>query len=90
MKLTTVLASNLLPISILTQACSVTQNVKITFFGFPDNSPKKSDAIKYNCGRGFHAGGSLPIPILILFLTASPLPQTKANPAIFCHRDWHF
>jgi len=39
-------------------ACSVTGNVKTTFYGVPDNDPAGSDAIAFSCGaRGFHAGG---------------------------------
>ncbi|KAI1429598.1 hypothetical protein F5Y12DRAFT_727050 [Xylaria sp. FL1777] len=40
-------------------ACSVTGNVKTTFYGVPDNDPAGSDAIAYSCSsRGFHAGGT--------------------------------
>jgi hypothetical protein len=40
-------------------ACSITSNVKVTFYGVPDNDPAGSDAIAYSCGsRGFHAGGT--------------------------------
>lgn len=39
------------------QACSTKSNVKVTFFGYPDNDPP-SGQIAYNCGRGFTAGGS--------------------------------
>ncbi|KAI1310176.1 hypothetical protein F5Y03DRAFT_347164 [Xylaria venustula] len=40
-------------------ACSVTGNVKTTFYGVPDNDPPGSDAIAYSCSsRGAHAGGT--------------------------------
>ncbi|KAH8166702.1 hypothetical protein CIB48_g1552 [Xylaria polymorpha] len=40
-------------------ACSVTGNVKTTFYGVPDNDPAGSDAIAFSCSsRGFHAGGT--------------------------------
>ncbi|KAJ2982698.1 hypothetical protein NUW58_g1748 [Xylaria curta] len=39
-------------------ACSITRNVKTTFYGVPDNDPAGSDAIAYSCSaRGYHAGG---------------------------------
>ena len=41
------------------QACSTKSNVKVTFFGYPDNDPP-SGQIAYNCGRGFTAGGFIP------------------------------
>lgn len=41
------------------QACSTKSNVKVTFFGYPDNDPP-SGQIAYNCGRGFTAGGYIP------------------------------
>lgn len=37
-------------------SCQVQANWKITFFGYPDNSPAGAD-IAFNCGRGFTAGG---------------------------------
>lgn len=37
-------------------SCQVQTNWKITFFGYPDNSPPSGD-IAFNCGRGFAAGG---------------------------------
>lgn len=43
----------------LATACSVTSNVKVTFYGVPDNDPAGSDAIAYSCSsRGYHAGGT--------------------------------
>ncbi|KAI0408037.1 hypothetical protein F4802DRAFT_550283 [Xylaria palmicola] len=40
-------------------ACSITGNVKTTFYGVPDNDPAGSDAIAFSCSsRGFHAGGT--------------------------------
>ena len=37
-------------------SCQVQTNWKITFFGYPDNSPPGGD-IAFDCGRGFTAGG---------------------------------
>lgn len=37
-------------------SCEVQTNWKITFFGYPDNSPAGGD-IAFDCGRGFTAGG---------------------------------
>lgn len=37
-------------------SCQVQTNWKITFFGYPDNSPAGAD-IAFDCGRGFTAGG---------------------------------
>lgn len=37
-------------------SCQVQTNWKITFFGYPDNSPPSGD-IAFDCGRGFAAGG---------------------------------
>lgn len=40
------------------QGCSVVSNVKITFYGAPDNDPP-GDATAYPCGsRNYHAGGT--------------------------------
>lgn len=36
--------------------CSTPGNYKVTFYGYPDNSPPGAD-IAYNCGRGNKAGG---------------------------------
>lgn len=44
------------------QACSTESNVKVTFFGYPDNDPP-SGQIAYNCGRGFTAGGYIPFSL---------------------------
>ena len=38
------------------RSCQVQTNWKITFFGYPDNSPAGGD-IAFDCGRGFTAGG---------------------------------
>ena len=39
------------------QGCSVVSDVKITYYGSPDNDPP-GDATAYDCGgRDYHAGG---------------------------------
>lgn len=39
-------------------ACSVVSNVKVTFYGYPDNDPPGAN-IAYSCGsRGYKAGGT--------------------------------
>lgn len=50
--LTALLLSALSPAT----SCKVQTNWKITFFGYPDNSPAGGD-IAFDCGRGFTAGG---------------------------------
>jgi len=42
--------------AITASGCS-TQQVKQTFYGWPDNDPA-GPAIAYDCGRGYTAGGS--------------------------------
>jgi len=42
--------------AITASACS-TQQVKQTFYGWPDNDPA-GPAIAYDCGRDYTAGGS--------------------------------
>ncbi|KAI8631729.1 hypothetical protein F5Y19DRAFT_402597 [Xylariaceae sp. FL1651] len=53
-------------------ACSITNNVKVTFYGVPDNDPAGSDAIAYSCSsRGFHAGGTGTYSDPLTFASAS-------------------
>ncbi|KAI9662234.1 MAG: hypothetical protein M1821_008400 [Bathelium mastoideum] len=37
--------------------CHAMNSVKLTFFGWPDNTPPSANAA-YNCGRGYVSGGS--------------------------------
>ncbi|KAI1398428.1 hypothetical protein F4819DRAFT_502370 [Hypoxylon fuscum] len=40
-------------------ACSITSNVKVTFYGSPDNDPPGSILVAHNCGgRNYNAGGT--------------------------------
>ena len=40
----------------LVPACNTQTGVKVTFYGYPDNSPPGGD-ISHDCGRGATAGG---------------------------------
>jgi hypothetical protein len=51
------LAIALLPKLADAAACSITQGVHITFYGYPDNDPPGSGTA-YDCGRGYKAGGT--------------------------------
>lgn len=46
-----------LALTLTASACSVRYNSRVTFYGYPDNSPP-GPAIAYNCGRGYTAGGT--------------------------------
>src|SRR5699024_1158014 len=41
-------------------ACTTQTDVKITFYGYPDNDPPSAN-IAYDCGRGYSAGGRVHI-----------------------------
>jgi hypothetical protein len=46
----------------LSTACSIVSNSKVTFYGYPDNSPPGA-GVAYNCGgRNFIAGGEYQAP----------------------------
>jgi hypothetical protein len=48
--------------SLRAQACSTQSDVKVTFYGYPDNSPPGAGTA-YNCGnRNYIAGGTAPFP----------------------------
>jgi hypothetical protein len=52
-----ILASAVLLKQASAASCSVTSNIRTTFFGYPDNSPPGA-AIAWDCGRGYTAGGT--------------------------------
>jgi len=69
MRATTVMLALASAMGVASQSCYAVSNVKMTFYGYPDNDPPGA-ATAYNCGRNYKAGGTGTFSDPLTFATA--------------------